>query len=191
MEYFISEIKSDLVFYQNKFYSIKNKKVSVYSCIKFLFVPCYAVVFWFRVYSRLAKRKNRFLRKVGFFLYFRASQKYSSDIHPDANIGIPFKVGHHFGVVIGPDVRIGNGVYLFNDVTLGNKNVGLEDVMPSLGDNIIVGAGSRLLGGINVASNAIIGANSIVLKDVGEGEVWAGSPAKFVKHNEMSKVDSQ
>jgi len=189
MTSFFSDIKQDLIFYQRKFYSKDLNRVNLFICFKFLVVPCYAVVFWYRVYSRLIQSKNKFVRKLGFFLYYRASKKYSSDIHPEAKIGVPFKVGHHFGVVIGPKVSIGNGVYIFNDVTLGNKHVGLEDVMPTLEDNIIIGTGSKLLGGIKVESNSIIGAISIVVNNVGENEVWAGSPARFIKKNTMPVVN--
>lgn len=180
---FSSAVIKDLIFFKRKFYDQAENNVTIFSCIKYLVVPSYAIVFWYRLYSSLVCSDNKLARRLGAILYYRTVRRYSSDIHPKAKIGVPFKVGHHFGIVIGPDVVIGRGVYVFNGVTLGNKNVGCKNVMPALGDNIVIGTGSKLLGGIKIGSNSIVGANSAVLCDVGENEIWAGSPARLIRHN--------
>lgn len=76
---------------------------------------------------------------------------------------------------------MGSGCYIFNGVTLGNKNVGLENAMPVLLNDIIVGTGAKILGLVNVGSRAVIGANSVVTKNIGSQEVWAGNPARLIK----------
>jgi len=182
----LGDLKRDLIFFKRKFYIDSNEGVNFFSVLKYMLIPSYAIVFWFRIYSKLSKSRYFINKMLGKLIYYRCSAKYGCDIHPDAKIGVPFKLGHPFGVVVGPSVIIGNGVYLFNDVTLGNKNVGVEfDEMPIVGDNVIIGVGSRIIGGVVVGPNSIIGANSVVLENVGACEVWAGSPAKFIKKNDF------
>lgn len=181
---FLDDIKRDLEFFRRKFYLPSGGSVSVFTCLLYLNVPSYALIFWYRVYSRLYNSDYKIVRFLGRFLYYRTSIKYASEIHPNARIGVPFRVGHHFGIVIGEKVVIGSGVYVFNDVTLGNKNVGqIKDEMPTIGDDVIIGVGSKVLGGVLVESGSIIGANSTLINNVGTCEVWAGYPARFIKKN--------
>lgn len=167
----------DAGFFRAKF----DSEVSQPSCLQlvscFFLNPEFRLVFWFRAYSSLYKGRLKFL---GLFLYQVIKRKYSSDIHPSATIGVPFKIGHHMNIVIGPKVVIGNGVYLFNGVTLGNKNVGEDDAMPEVGDEVILGTGAKILGPVKVGSRSIVGANSLIIKDVGCDEKWGGVPAKKI-----------
>jgi serine O-acetyltransferase len=175
----IDDIKRDLIFFSKKLYS-PNSKLTFKVFLKGVFSPEFKLIFWFRVYSSFYKSRAKWL---GFFLYQHVKLKYSSDIHPMASIGVPFKVGHHMGIVIGPRVIIGSNCYFFNNVTVGNKNVGGDDEMPSIGNNVILGAGARVLGLIYVGDNCVIGANSTLISNTLPGEVWVGSPAKLAKND--------
>ena len=97
------------------------------------------------------------------------------EIHPAAKIGAGFFVDHGAGVVIGETAEVGENVTLFHGVTLGaTGNEKSHKRHPTLGDNIFVGSGAKLLGPITVGSNSKIGANSVVLRDVPEGATVTG-----------------
>jgi serine O-acetyltransferase len=151
--------------------NFKNIMLGVYSTE-------FRLLLRYRIYSNLYK-KGYLFRFLGYLMYQRTKKKYSSDIHPLAQISVPLKLGHHFGIVIGPDVFIGKNVYIFNDVTLGNKNVGLNvNQMPSIEDNVVIGVGTKILGKITVEEGSIIGASSLLINNVKKNEVWAGVPAR-------------
>lgn len=104
------------------------------------------------------------------------------EIHPAAKIGAGFFVDHGAGVVIGETAEVGENVTLFHGVTLGaTGNEKSHKRHPTLGDNIFVGSGAKLLGPITVGSNSKIGANSVVLRDVPEGATVTGIRARVVK----------
>lgn len=108
---------------------------------------------------------------------------YSSDISCLSTIGPGFVIVHGHDIVIGADVVIGRNCKIFNGVTLGNKDVSQSSLgnQPTVGDNVILSTGAKILGAINVGSNVIVGANSVVLIDCPCDTVVAGVPAKIVK----------
>ena len=105
------------------------------------------------------------------------------EIHPAAIIGKRFFIDHGFGVVIGETTEIGDDVTLYQGVTLGGTTVfdahgkQLKKRHPSLKNNIIVGAGAKILGPITIENNVKIGANAVVLHDAAKGETLVGVPA--------------
>jgi serine O-acetyltransferase len=101
------------------------------------------------------------------------------EIHPSATIGERLFIDHGMGVVIGSTAVVGNDVTLYQGVTLGGTS--LERGMkrhPTLGNNVIVGAGAHVLGPVHVHDGARIGANAVVLHDVPQGSTMVGIPAK-------------
>ncbi|USD60255.1 hypothetical protein J4N45_17445 [Vibrio sp. SCSIO 43140] len=170
-------IAQDMAFSANKL-TVKEKKLSVKMAFLMLISPEFRVVMSYRINSYLYRAGFERLSTV---LYCFSKKKYSTDIHPKAQIGVPFKLGHHMGIVIGPEVTIGDGCYFLNSVSLGNANVGGQDVMPTVGDEVIVGVGARILGGVSIGNGSIIGANSVVRSDIPADEIWAGIPAKKIR----------
>ena len=115
------------------------------------------------------------------------------EIHPAAKIGPGFFIDHGMGTVIGQTAVIGRDVTLYHDVTLGGVMPAIDSQKqrdakrhPTLGDNVIVGAGAQILGPITVNRCARIGGNSVVTKDVPEGATVVGVPAR-----QMSKPDAK
>lgn len=107
---------------------------------------------------------------------------YACDISFKIQVGKNLRLPHQgLGVVIGPDVVIGDNVTIYQNVTLGAKDNGEQYSAPQIADNVTIGAGSIILGGIKIGSNVKIGANSVVLNDVPANCVVAGVPAKVVK----------
>lgn len=100
------------------------------------------------------------------------------EIHPAAVIGDYCFIDHGAGVVIGETAIIGNYVTLYQGVSLGGLSSDKVKRHPTLGDGVVVGAGAKLLGAVNVGDGARIGANAVVLKDVPAGEVHVGIPAR-------------
>jgi serine O-acetyltransferase len=102
------------------------------------------------------------------------------EIHPAAEIGRRFFIDHGMGVVIGETARVGDDVTLYHGVTLGGTTWKREQRHPMLGDDVVVGAGAKVLGPIEVASGSRIGSNAVVIKDVPENSVVVGVPGRVV-----------
>lgn len=103
------------------------------------------------------------------------------EIHPAAAIGREFFIDHGSGVVIGETAVIGNFVTLYQGVTLGGTGFQRGKRHPTLGDNVTVGSGAKLLGPIAVGDGAKIGANTVVIEDVPPGATVVGNPGHPVK----------
>jgi serine O-acetyltransferase len=103
------------------------------------------------------------------------------EIHPKAVIGSGFFIDHGMGVVIGETSDIGENVTLFQGVTLGGTGKEQGKRHPTLKDNVVVGAGAKILGGIEIGSNVKIGANSVVLRSVPPDTTVVGVPGKIMK----------
>lgn len=99
------------------------------------------------------------------------------EIHPGAVIGRRFFIDHGTGVVIGETTIIGDDVLMYHGVTLGGTSAKHEKRHPTLGDDIVVGAGSTVLGNVTIGSHSVIGANAVVVTDAPAGSVLVGSPA--------------
>ena len=103
------------------------------------------------------------------------------EIHPGAKIGPGFFIDHGMGVVIGETTEIGENVTLYQDVTLGGTGIERGKRHPTLGDNVVVGAGAKVLGNIMIGNNAKIGAGSVVIHPVPENSTVVGVPAEIVR----------
>ncbi|MGE0068265.1 MAG: serine O-acetyltransferase EpsC, partial [Solirubrobacterales bacterium] len=103
------------------------------------------------------------------------------EIHPAARIGSEFFVDHGAGVVIGETAVIGDRVTLYQGVTLGGTGFQRGKRHPTLGDNVTVGSGAKLLGPIVVGDNAKVGANTVVVEDVPPGATVVGNPGHPVR----------
>lgn len=103
------------------------------------------------------------------------------EIHPGAVIGRRFFVDHGTGVVIGETAEIGNDVTLYQGVTLGGRTLNNGKRHPTLGNNVVVGAGAKILGPFLVADDARIGSNAVVLEPVPAGATVVGVPGKIVR----------
>ncbi len=103
------------------------------------------------------------------------------EIHPGASIGRRFFVDHGTGVVIGETAEIGNDVTLYQGVTLGGRTLSAGKRHPTLGNNVVVGAGAKILGPFLVADDARIGSNAVVLEAVPSGATVVGVPGRIVR----------
>lgn len=137
-------------------------------------------------------RFTNFLWKKNFKLSARVISQFARfltgiEIHPGARIGKGFFIDHGMGVVIGETTEIGNNVTLYHDVTLGGTTVFDKSGKvttkrhPTLGNNVIIGSGAQVLGPIKIGTNAKIGSNAIVVKDVPQNTTVVGMAAHKVE----------
>lgn len=137
---------------------------------------------------RLAHRFWRWrLKWLARFLSQLARWLTGIEIHPGAHIGRRFFIDHGMGVVIGETAEIGDDVTLYHGVTLGGTAWQKAKRHPTLGNNVVVGAGAKILGPIYVGDNARVGSNSVVVKDVPAGVTVVGIPARAIQ----SKTDTK
>lgn len=137
------------------------------------------------IHALIAYRISHFLYTKKLFFLARLISQIARfitgiEIHPGAKIGKGLVIDHGMGVVIGETAEIGDNVLLYHGVTLGGTGKDKGKRHPTIGDNVIIGSGAKVLGAIFIGSNAKIGANSVVLKDVPEGATAVGIPAKNI-----------
>jgi serine O-acetyltransferase len=141
---------------------------------------------WAGVQALLAHRLAHALRGAGVPLLPRVIAYLTRavtgvEIHPAAEIGRGFFIDHGSGVVIGETARIGDRVTLYQGVTLGGTGFQRGKRHPTLGDNVTVGSGAKLLGPIAVGDGAKVGANTVVVEDVPPGATVVGNPGHPVR----------
>ena len=140
--------------------------------------PGVHALLWHRLAHRLwragAKFPARFVSWLSRFLT-------NIDIHPGATIGRRFFIDHGAGVVIGETALIGDDVTLYHGVTLGGASWAPGKRHPTIGDGVLIGAGAKILGPIQVGAGARIGANSVVIEDVPPEMTVVGIPGRIVR----------
>jgi len=105
------------------------------------------------------------------------------EIHPAAKIGKGLFIDHGMGVVIGETTVIGNNVTLYQGVTLGGTGKEKGKRHPNIGDNVVIGAGAKILGNITMGENSYVGANAVVIKDVPPNSTVVGVPGRVTKQD--------
>jgi serine O-acetyltransferase len=187
----VSLIKED-------FLNVKRNDPALHSTFELFFnYPGLWALFFYRLAHPLYKRGLRFLPRfisaVGLFLT-------TIDIHPAAVLGRRVFIDHGVGVVIGETAVIGNDVIIYQQVTLGGVSTSKGKRHPTLGDNVVIGAGSKVLGNIHIGENSKVGANSVVVKDVPADSTAIGIPARVLKrgydktplsHNKIPDVNKE
>ena len=106
------------------------------------------------------------------------------EIHPGAKIGEGFFIDHGMGVVIGETAEIGNNCHFYQGVTLGGTSTKRTKRHPTLGNNVVVGAGAKLIGAISVGNNVRIGAGSVVVTNVPDNATVVGVPGHVVAYHD-------
>ncbi len=123
---------------------------------------------------------GRFVSQVGRFFT-------GIEIHPGATIGRKFFIDHGMGVVIGETAEIGDNVTLYHGVTLGGTTWKKVKRHPTIGNNVVVGTGAKILGPVKIGDNTRIGANSVVVSEIPSNSIVVGIPGKVVFRVEGEK----
>ncbi|MBR5467702.1 MAG: serine O-acetyltransferase [Firmicutes bacterium] len=145
--------------------------------------------FWANISHRIA---HKLYKKKWFFLARFISQfsrlLTGIEIHPGATIGKGFFIDHGMGVVIGETCEIGDNVLIYQGVTLGGTGKETGKRHPTIGNNVLIGSGAKILGPIYVGDNVKIGSGSVVLKDVPANVTAVGVPAKWIVEKEPDNI---
>ena len=152
----------------------------------FILYPSVHAISFHRVANVLYKHKFFFLSRC---ISQLARFLTGIEIHPGAKIGKGLFIDHGMGVVIGETAEIGDNVTIYHGVTLGGTGKNKGKRHPTIGNNVIIGSGSKILGPIYVADGAKIGANSVVLKDVPSLSTAVGSPARIIIRRPSSIIE--
>jgi len=159
---------------------IKQRDPAIKSSIEVILYPGFWAIIFHRAAHRLYKRKLFFLAR----LISQLSRSLTGiEIHPGAKIGKRFFIDHGAGVVIGETCEIGDDVLLYQGVTLGGTGKDAGKRHPTLGNNVLVGVGAKILGPFKVGDNSRIGAGSVVLDEVPDNCTVVGIPARIVRRN--------
>lgn len=117
---------------------------------------------------------------MAFFLQMRISEVFGIDIHPAARVGRGLMIDHAHSIVIGETAVVGDNVSMLHAVTLGGTGKEDGDRHPKIGNGVLIGAGAKVLGNIEVGDCSRIAAGSVVLHDVPARKTVAGVPAKII-----------
>ena len=160
---------------------IKDRDPAARSSLEIIFLyPGFKAV-------RMYRRAHWFYVRRMFFLARLISQRCvritNIEIHPGAQIGRRFFIDHGTGVVIGETAVIGDDVILYQGVTLGGTGKDHGKRHPTIGNNVLIGAGAKVLGPFTIGENSNIAAGSVVLKEIPPNSTAVGSPARVVKQD--------
>ena len=125
-------------------------------------------------------QKGKLSRLRAKLLYLKIIRKYGCVIFPNAEVGRGFSITHPTGIVIG-NCKIGTDFMIYQNCSIGSKTPG--DDTPEIGDHVELSTNSVVLGHIRIADNVLIGANSLVIKDIPEPGVYAGNPVRKIRDN--------
>lgn len=150
-----------------------------------LLYPGYKAV---RMYRRAHYFYNHDMHFLARAISQRAARKTGIEIHPGAKIGRRFFIDHGTGVVIGETAIIGDDCTIYQGVTLGGTGKDIGKRHPTLGNNVLIGAGAKVLGPFKIGDNSNVAAGSVVLNEIPENCTAVGSPARVVRQN-GKKVD--
>ena len=159
--------------------TIKERDPAIKSTKEALLYPCFKAMVYYYLSHKLYLKKHFFMAR---YLCEKAKRKTGIEIHPGASIGKNLFIDHGTGVVIGETAIIGDNVTMFHGVTLGGTgNEKDKKRHPTIGNNVFIGSGAKILGNITIGNNVKIGANAVVLKDVEDDRTVVGIPGYVVK----------
>ena len=158
---------------------IKSKDPAINSNIEVILYPSFRALLSYKLSHYLYSKKHYFWAR---YISERSKKKTGIEIHPGAIIGKNLFIDHGTGVVIGETAIIGNNVTIYHGVTLGGTGKEKGKRHPTIGNNVLIGTGAKLLGNITIGDNVKIGANSVVLTDIPDNTTVVGIPGKVVKN---------
>lgn len=161
--------------------AVKDRDPAARSFLEILLL--YPGVKAIRMYRRAHFYYTHGLLFLARYVSQRAVRKTGIEIHPGAKIGRRLVIDHGTGIVIGETAEIGDDVLIYQGVTLGGTGKDEGKRHPTIGNNVMISAGAKVLGPIKVGDNARIAAGAVVLKEVPANSTVVGVPAKVVRQN--------
>ncbi|MBM3252093.1 MAG: serine O-acetyltransferase, partial [Candidatus Omnitrophica bacterium] len=175
-----------LIFFRNEIKASRDRDPAARSSLEIILLYSgFHAIFMYRISHALLFLKIPLLPR----LVSQLTKFFTGiEIHPGAKIGNGLFIDHGLGVVIGETSIVGDNVTLYQGVTLGGTGKEKGKRHPTLGNNVVVGAGAKILGNITVGNNSYVGANAVVIKDVPDNATVVGVPARITKQD-GKKID--
>ncbi len=161
---------------------IRQRDPAIHTAMEVFLYPSFKVMMHYRLAHKLYLKKHYFLAR---WVSQRGVRKTGIEIHPGAVIGKGFFIDHGNGVIIGETAVIGDNVTLYQGVTLGGTGKEHGKRHPTVGNNVMISAGAKVLGSFKIGDNSKIGAGSVVLNEVPPGSTVVGVPGRVVKRKKQ------
>lgn len=161
---------------------IKERDAAIKTPFEVFLYPSFKAVLRHRVAHKLYKNKHYFLAR---WYAQRSVRKTGIEIHPGATIGKGLFIDHGHGVIIGETTIIGDNVTIYQGVTLGGTGKEQGKRHPTIGNNVMISAGAKILGSFTIGENSKIGAGSVVLSEVPPNSTVVGVPGRVVKRDNV------
>jgi len=161
---------------------IQERDPAMHSVWEVFLYPSFKAMIRYRMAHKLYLKKHYFLAR---YISQRCARKTGIEIHPGATIGKGFFIDHGHGVIIGETAVIGDNVTLYQGVTLGGTGKEKGKRHPTIGNNVMISAGAKVLGSFTVGENSKIGAGSVVVKPVPPNSTVVGIPGRVVKRDNI------
>lgn len=162
---------------------IRERDPAIHSSMEVFLYPSFKVMIHYRIAHRLYEKGHYFWAR---WVSQRGVRKTGIEIHPGAKIGKGFFIDHGNGVIIGETTVIGDNVTLYQGVTLGGTGKEHGKRHPTIGNNVMISAGAKVLGSFTIGDNSKIGAGSVVLSEVPPCSTVVGVPGRVVKRGNMA-----
>lgn len=172
---YIKQIKEEIAI-------IKQRDPAIHSSMEVFLYPSFKVMISYRRAHRLYVKGHYFWAR---YISQKAARRTGIEIHPGAQIGKGLFIDHGNGVIIGETTIIGDNCTLYQGVTLGGTGKEHGKRHPTLGNNVMVSAGAKVLGSFKIGDNSKIGAGSVVLHEVPPNSTVVGVPGRVVKRNDL------
>lgn len=161
---------------------IKERDPAIRTPFEVFLYPSFKAILRYRLAHKLYLRKHYFIAR---WISQRTVRKTGIEIHPGATIGKGLFIDHGHGVVIGETAIIGDNVTLYQGVTLGGTGKEKGKRHPTIGNNVMISAGAKVLGSFTIGENSKIGAGSVVLSEVPPNSTVVGVPGRIVKRDNV------
>lgn len=167
---------------KEEFQVIKERDPAIKSPMEVLLYPSFRVMISYRKAHKHYLKGHYFRAR---YISQRAARKTGIEIHPGATIGKGFFIDHGSGVIIGETAIVGDNVTMYQGVTLGGTGKETGKRHPTIGDNVMISAGAKIIGSFTVGENSKIGAGSVVLEEVPPNCTVVGVPGRIVKRDNV------
>ncbi|MBO6115213.1 MAG: serine O-acetyltransferase [Lachnospiraceae bacterium] len=169
-------------YYKEQVKVIRERDPAIKNDLEVLLYPSFRAIYSYRKAHKHYLKKHYFRAR---YISQRAARKTGIEIHPGATIGDGFFIDHGNGVIIGETTIIGDNVTLYQGVTLGGTGKESGKRHPTIGDNVMISAGAKVIGSFTVGENSKIGAGSVVLSEVPPNSTVVGIPGRVVKREDV------
>lgn len=161
---------------------IQERDPAIKTPFEVFLYPSFKAIIRYRIAHKLYLKKHYFLAR---WFSQRTVRKTGIEIHPGATIGKGLFIDHGHGVVIGETAILGDNVTLYQGVTLGGTGKETGKRHPTIGNNVMISAGAKILGSFTIGENSKIGAGSVVLSEIPPNSTVVGVPGRVIKRDNV------